>query len=40
MFLNNYTSSKLAEKLLLKETELELQLPQSVNYWVEMLFEK
>lgn len=40
MFLNNYTSSKLAEKMLLKETEIELQLPQSVNYWVEMLFEK
>lgn len=39
MFLNNYTS-KIAEKLLLKETELELQLPQSVNYWIEMLFEK
>lgn len=39
MFLNNYTS-KISEKLLLKETELELQLPQSVNYWTEMLFEK
>ena len=40
MFLNNYRSSKLAEKLLLKETELEMQLPSSVNYWTEMLFEK
>ena len=40
MFLNNYSNSKQAEKLLLKETELELQLPQSVNYWIEMLFEK
>ena len=39
MFLNNYTS-KIAEKLLLKETEIELQLPKSVNYWTEMLFEK
>ena len=38
MFLNNYGSSKLAEKLLLKETELEMQLPSSVNYWTEMLF--
>ena len=40
MFLNNYSNSKQAEKLLLKETELEMQLPQSVNYWIEMLFEK
>ena len=40
MFLNNYSNYKQAEKLLLKETELELQLPQSVNYWIEMLFEK
>lgn len=40
MFINNYASSKLAEKLLLKETELEMQLPSSVNYWTEMLFEK
>ena len=40
MFLNNYSNSKQAEKLLLKETELELQLSQSVNYWIEMLFEK
>lgn len=39
MFLNNYTS-KIAEKILLKETELEMQLPSSVNYWTEMLFEK
>ena len=40
MFLNNYSNSKQAGKLLLKETELEMQLPQSVNYWIEMLFEK
>lgn len=40
MFINNYASSKLSEKLLLKETELEMQLPSSVNYWTEMLFEK
>ena len=40
MFINNYANSKLAEKLLLKETELEMQLPSSVNYWTEMLFEK
>ena len=40
MFLSNYSNSKQAEKLLLKETEIEMQLPQSVNYWIEMLFEK
>lgn len=40
MFLSKYVSSKTAEKMLLKETELEMQLPSSVNYWTEMLFEK
>lgn len=40
MFINNYASSKLAEKLLLKDAELEMQLYSSVNYWTEMLFEK
>lgn len=40
MFLNNYAGSKASEKMLLQETQLQMQLPSSVSYWTEMLFEK